>query len=60
MRPDAIRFGSSVDPTSENWVVFVDHEHCVDDGTLEPQVTEDLYMLLEPDTVVFVIARDFL
>ncbi|MGE0170054.1 RES domain-containing protein [Nocardioides sp.] len=28
--PEAIRFASSIDSTSENWVVFVDHEHCTD------------------------------
>lgn len=29
-RPDAVRFASSLDPASANWVVFVDQEHCVD------------------------------
>lgn len=30
VQPDAIRYASSLDATVENWVVFADHEHCVD------------------------------
>ncbi len=55
LRPDAIRFASSLDPSSENWVVFVDHEHCADAGgsNLQP---DELYMLLDPTSVAFVFA----
>lgn len=59
LRPDAIKFASSLDPSSENWVVFVDNEHCADAGEarLRP---DELYMLLDPSSVTFVFADEFL
>jgi hypothetical protein len=45
-RPEAIRFRSSLDSTGENWVVFVDRDHCVD----RPQPGSDLYLVLDADS----------
>jgi hypothetical protein len=56
LRPEAIRYGSSLDPESENWVVFVDHDHCVDEQAPDG---EDLYMILDSDSAQLLSARDF-
>lgn len=53
--PEAIRFASSIDPTSENWVVFVDHEHCID--RLSPENSE-LRLVLVHDTARHVSAYE--
>ncbi|WP_410646529.1 RES domain-containing protein [Amycolatopsis sp. cmx-4-54] len=44
-QPEAIRFKSSLDPdgNDENWVVFVDREHCVD----HPAEDSDLHLILD-------------
>jgi hypothetical protein len=57
LRPDAIKYASSVDTSSENWVVFADNDHCADAGAtgLDPN---DVCMLLDQETVEFVRARD--
>lgn len=60
LRPDAIKYGSSLDSTSENWVVFADHDHCTDAGDPKTSQDDDVFLLLDPQTVVFVAARDFL
>lgn len=58
LTPDAIKYGSSLDPSSENWVVFADHDHCADAG--QRNVPEDgVCLVLDPQTVTFVAARDF-
>jgi hypothetical protein len=58
LRPDAIKYGSSLDPSSENWVVFADHDHCTDVG--DTTLSEDnVCLFLDPQTVRFVAARDF-
>jgi len=58
LRPDAIKYASSLDPQSENWVVNADNEHCADADSkgLSP---DDIYLLLDPNTVTFVSARDY-
>jgi hypothetical protein len=53
LRPDAIRFASSLEPQSENWVVFADHDHCVDSHAPDGE----LCMLLDTSTVRFVAGR---
>ena len=55
--PEAIRFASSIDPTSENWVVFVDRDHCVDSQAPDEP---ELYLVLGPETVEHLIANDFI
>lgn len=57
LRVDAIRFGSSLDSAVENWVVFVDHEHC---GDLPPAhiAPNELFMSLDGTTTRFVVAND--
>jgi hypothetical protein len=57
LRPDAVRFASSVDPTSENWVVFVDHEHCVDEGEVGMD-SDELKLSLDLASVQHVRARE--
>jgi hypothetical protein len=53
---DAVRYRSSLDPTSENWVVFVDQDHCVD----QPASTvSHLLMVLEPGSAVKLNGKDF-
>jgi hypothetical protein len=59
LRIDAIKYGSSVDPTSGNWVVFVDNEHCRDLRSGDV-LADDLYMLLDESTAQPVVARDHL
>lgn len=58
LRPDAIKYASSLDPQSENWVVYADNEHCADADSkgLSP---DEIYLLLNPNTVTFVSARDY-
>jgi len=56
LQPDAIRFASSLDTSSENWVVFVDHEHCLDANT----VTDALYMLLDHGSVTCSVAAEMM
>jgi hypothetical protein len=56
LRVDAIRFGSSLDPSVENWVVFTDHEHCGD--AHEAPESGELFLLLDGDTTRFVLADD--
>lgn len=59
-RPEAIRYRSSVDPESENWAVFVDNAHCVDQSDdMDPTDTE-LFMRIDPGTTSFVVAHDYL
>ncbi len=60
LRPDAIRYGSSVDPKSENWVVFADHDHCGDLGTTYDLPADEVFMLLDQSTAQFVVARQYL
>ena len=48
-------FASSLDPSSENWVVLVDNEHCADAGETDLPPNE-LFMLLDPSSVTFVFA----
>lgn len=58
LRPDAIRYASSLDPQSENWVVFADNKHCADAGG--PGLSsDDVYLVLDPNTGTFVSARDY-
>lgn len=58
LKPDAIKYGSSLDPASENWVVFADHEHCTDlTDAIIPK--DDLHLNLDLETVRFVAARDY-
>lgn len=55
--PEAIKFASSVDPTSENWILFVDRAHCADE---RPLARDELYLVLESGTIEFLIAGNFL
>jgi hypothetical protein len=57
LRPEAIKYASSLDKQSENWVVFTDNAHCVDDHAPDG---DDLYLILDPHTVEFITASDFL
>ena len=54
LRPDAIRFASSLDPQSENWVVFADHNHCLDSQAPDSA----LYMVLDASAVRFVTSSE--
>lgn len=58
LRPDAIRYGSSVEPELENWVVFADYDHCGDLGTINDLSADKLFMLLDRSTAHFVVARE--
>lgn len=58
LRPDAIRYGSSVAPESENWVVFADHDHCDDLGTIGDIPADEIFLLLDQSTARFVAARE--
>lgn len=53
--PEAIRFASSVEPTSENWVLFVDNDHCVN---VRAEGGLDLFMILADDSVEHVTTSD--
>lgn len=55
-QPDAIRFASSLDTSSENWVVFVDHEHCLD----AHRPTDALYVVLDRGSVTCSVATEML
>lgn len=60
LRPHAIRYGSSLDPASENWVVFADRDHCGDLGTTIDLPDDGVFMLLDQSTAQFVVARGYL
>jgi hypothetical protein len=62
LRPDAIRYASSVDATSENWAVFADRDHCADAGAdlATGQSDGDVVLLLDRSTTRFVKAADHL
>ena len=54
--PEAIRFASSIDPASENWVFFVDHDHCVEPSDL---ANDELFLVIDPASVEHLDAADF-
>lgn len=65
LRIDAVRYASSVDPASENWAVFADHDHCADAGAdllagAQADDDEDVFLLLDPSTAQLVTAADHL
>lgn len=56
LRLDAIKYASSLDPQSENWVVYADNEHCADADS-EGLSPDEIYLLLDPNAVTIVSAR---
>lgn len=53
--PEAIRFKRCLDQSSDNWIVFVDCDHCIDG---QAPGSGDLYLMLAPATVEHLIASD--
>ena len=61
LRPDAVRYASSLDPMSENWAVFADHDHCVDADGLpasNAHADDEVLLLLDPSTAQLVAVAD--
>lgn len=55
--PEAIRFASSLDPRSDNWVVFADRDHCVDEHAPD---SDELFLVLRPGSVEHMVASELL
>ena len=51
--PEAIRFKSSLDQSSDNWIVLVDRDHSIDG---QAPGAGDLFLMLDPATVEHLVA----